>query len=260
VSDVALTTKELSTRTWDDFVRFFSAGNGWDFCMCNFWQVRPPTALRSRADRQAWNLETKADLVDRGDTNGILVYDGRQPVGWCQFGRAADLMAGDVRAGVTPAGEVEWRVTCFCVDKAYRGRDVSGIALRGAIAAIANAGGGCVEAYPVATLDRNDPATAERFDQVREWYRVRGQLIDARDKGPAWQRHLAAEPHFEVDVGVAEPAIAWHHPDRQLPSTGTVALFEREGFDAVRILSQSKRARSARPQPSRVVVQKRLDA
>jgi hypothetical protein len=31
-------TKELSKRTWPDYVRFFSQGNGWDHCGCTAYQ------------------------------------------------------------------------------------------------------------------------------------------------------------------------------------------------------------------------------
>lgn len=33
-----LRTKELSKRTWADFERLFSQGNGWDFCWCLAYQ------------------------------------------------------------------------------------------------------------------------------------------------------------------------------------------------------------------------------
>ena len=38
LSNPAYTTKELSTRTWPDFVRLFSQGSGWDFCQCMHYQ------------------------------------------------------------------------------------------------------------------------------------------------------------------------------------------------------------------------------
>ncbi|PSR32704.1 MAG: hypothetical protein C7B46_13170 [Sulfobacillus benefaciens] len=42
----------------------------------------------------------------------------------------------------------EWRITCFFVDRKFRGRGVASAALAGALDAIAQSGGGTVEAYP----------------------------------------------------------------------------------------------------------------
>lgn len=54
------TTKELSKRTWPDYARFFSQGNGWDHCGCTFMQgFRAPKHLRKWADQRDWNLEVK---------------------------------------------------------------------------------------------------------------------------------------------------------------------------------------------------------
>jgi len=53
----------------------------------------------------------------------------------------------DYSGGLLP----DWRVTCFFVDRAYRGRGVASVALSslsGALAKIARLGGGTVESYP----------------------------------------------------------------------------------------------------------------
>ena len=42
----------------------------------------------------------------------------------------------------------DWRITCFFVDKAYRGKGVAVAALAGALNEIARLGGGVVESYP----------------------------------------------------------------------------------------------------------------
>jgi ribosomal protein S18 acetylase RimI-like enzyme len=143
-----LVTRELSEATWPDFERLFTGGGGWDFCGCMLWprghhlsRVDYPTrreaGVRNRAEHR--------DLVAAGRARGILVYDGDEPVGWCQYGSAADL------PGRTPppAGSAGWRITCFVVARTHRGQGVARTALRAALAAIADAGGGEVEAYPL---------------------------------------------------------------------------------------------------------------
>lgn len=154
-------TKQLSRRTWPDFERLFSQGNGWDFCWCMYFQ-RPrglPGGLeqRPRAERAARNRPDKLALVERNKSHGILVYCGGEPVGWCQYGPRDELPRIDNSPhcrGHSPEGNQNlWRITCFVVDKRYRRRGVGSAALRAALAAIKKKGGGIVEAFPVTRWD-----------------------------------------------------------------------------------------------------------
>src|SRR5262245_16364098 len=91
----AYTTKELTVRTWPDFVSLFSKGNGWDFCWCMHFQ-RPRTLpkgqrRRTRAERGVRNRRQKKELVEQGLAHGILVYAKGEPVGWCQYGPREEL-------------------------------------------------------------------------------------------------------------------------------------------------------------------------
>ena len=52
----------------------------------------------------------------------------------------------------------DWRITCFFVDKEYRGQGVARAALRGALAEIARLGGGLVESFPEDVTDRRTSA------------------------------------------------------------------------------------------------------
>lgn len=155
----AYTTRELSKQTWPDFEKLFSQGNGWDFCWCMHFQ-RPRSLpknerLHSRAERGARNRQEKRELLARGGSHGILVYAKGEPVGWCQYGPQEELSRIDSSRkyrGLALEGGAErlWRITCFVVDKRHRKRGVASAALRAALKAIRNKGGGLVEAYPVA--------------------------------------------------------------------------------------------------------------
>jgi len=143
-------TKELSEQTWPDFEKLFSQGNGWDFCWCMaFQRVRHTSRkeFRTRAEVSVPNHQAKKQLVDQGRAHGILVYAQGEPVGWCQYGssdelygrRQPELTSAENRARV-------WRVTRFVVAKKHRRKGVAGLALRAALEAIRNKGGGLVEA------------------------------------------------------------------------------------------------------------------
>lgn len=151
------TTKELSTKTWPDFVRLFSQGSGWDFCQCMHYQ-RPRSLpkeqrLGTRAERGVRNRRQKRALVEQGRAHGILVYANGVPVGWCQYGPREELPRIDnqrIYRGLAPdAGVKLWRITCFAVMKPYRRRGVASAALEAALESIRRQGGGLVEAYPI---------------------------------------------------------------------------------------------------------------
>jgi GNAT superfamily N-acetyltransferase len=151
------TTKELSKTTWPDFVRLFTQGNGWDFCWCmHFHRSRawPGSRAVARAARSVVNRRDKQALVEKGRTHGIIVYANGEPIGWCQYGPAAEFPRIDESRhyrGLAPGEGTArlWRITCFAVNKQYRRRGVAGIALKAALEAIRRKRGGLVEAYPV---------------------------------------------------------------------------------------------------------------
>lgn len=155
----AYTTKQLSKRTWRDFEKLFSQGNGWDHCQCMHFH-RPCALpkekwLPTRAERAIRNRREKKQLIDSGRSHGILVYANGEPVGWCQYGPNEELPRIDntriYRAHAPKAGTRKlWRITCFAVLKDHRKRGVATAALHAALGSIRKKGGGLVEAYPIA--------------------------------------------------------------------------------------------------------------
>lgn len=154
------TTKELSPKTWPDFEKLFSQGNGWDFCWCmHFQRARSSSAHEKlpRAKRSVRNHRDKQSLVASGRARGILVYAHGEPVGWCQYGLREELPRFDSRRtyrDLAPAAsEKIWRIPCFVVNKKYRRQGIGSAALQAALASIKKKGGGLVEAYPILNWD-----------------------------------------------------------------------------------------------------------
>jgi GNAT superfamily N-acetyltransferase len=174
-------TRELAPDTWPDFERFFSGGNGWDFCWCVAFH-RTGTRAGDRGLRRAElgerNRPEKRRLVEQGRSHGILVYLDGTPIGWCQFGRRDELPRIDrtrkYRAAATRGlPENLWRITCFAVDRKHRRQGVAAAALAGALEAIARRGGGVVEAYPIETWRRGTMADMATHGPV-EIFRAAG--------------------------------------------------------------------------------------
>jgi ribosomal protein S18 acetylase RimI-like enzyme len=152
------TTKELSPRTWVDFEHLFLRKSRWGGCWrMVFHQVgKLPKAQKGgmTRGRVARSRRDKKALVEEGRSHGILVYSGREPVGWCQYGSSEELSRIDTgtiyrKLSLDNEGKRLWRITCFWVDRRKRNQGVAAAALRAAIDSIRKQGGKLIEAYPV---------------------------------------------------------------------------------------------------------------
>ena len=139
--------KALSASTWPDFSELVERRNGvWGGCWCMAFHAegvgRGKTAAQNRAEKEC--------RVRKGRAHAALVYDGAACVGWCQFGSTDELPRIKHRRAYLKdlTALPDWRITCFFVDKAYRGTGVAAAALAGALQQIAQLGGGAVESYP----------------------------------------------------------------------------------------------------------------
>ncbi|NOT06190.1 MAG: GNAT family N-acetyltransferase [Anaerolineales bacterium] len=136
--------KPLDESTWSDFARLVEKHNGiWGGCWCiAFHQKGTGSASGNRFEKEC--------RVREGRAHAALVYDGPIAVGWCQFGPTDELprikLKRDYQNNLTKLPD--WRITCFFVDRDYRGKGVASIALNGALNEIARLGGGAVESYP----------------------------------------------------------------------------------------------------------------
>ena len=149
---MAYTTRELTPQTYDDFARLAKKQGG---CWCMYYQ-RPRPLDRGLSDRAraSANKKDKSRLVREGRSHAILVYEGDEAVGWCQYGTRDELPRIDAgrfykKIGIPAGEETLWRITCFFVDRSHRGKGIAKIGLKAALQSIQEKGGGIVEAYPV---------------------------------------------------------------------------------------------------------------
>jgi GNAT superfamily N-acetyltransferase len=139
--------KPLDESTWPDFVRLVEKHNGvWGGCWCMGFHEegvgRGKTAVQNRLEKE--------QRVREGRAHAALVFDGSDAVGWCQFGPLEELPRIKLKREYLSSLDrlPDWRITCFFVDRAYRGKGVAAAALAGALQEIARLGGGLVESYP----------------------------------------------------------------------------------------------------------------
>jgi GNAT superfamily N-acetyltransferase len=138
-------TRHLTPDTWPDFAALVEANNGvWGGCWCIGFH---PESIGQGA---AQNRDAKQAHVRAGTVHQVLVYDGDACVGWCQYGPPAEVAS--IKNAKAYAAELtelpDWRIGCVFTGSRHRGKGVARAAVAAVLTAIAEAGGGLVEAYP----------------------------------------------------------------------------------------------------------------
>src|SRR3954451_15756309 len=138
-----LTVRALGPETWAAFAALAERHNGvWGGCWCTWFHTMHAEKTFNADDNRA----LKERLAKKGGAHAALVFDGDVAVGWCQYGSPEELK--NIKHRKEYEAELDslpdYRLTCFFVDKRYRRRGVSALALQGALDLIAKAGGGVV--------------------------------------------------------------------------------------------------------------------
>jgi ribosomal protein S18 acetylase RimI-like enzyme len=161
------TVRPLDATTWDAFAELVERNNGiFGGCWCIGFHGELRQGGISHRDAKEARVRT-----DRAHAALVLDETGAAQ-GWCQYGSPEELPAIKHRREYDKDAppRPDWRITCFYVDKRHRGQGIARAALEGALAQIAQAGGGRVEAVSEVTAGRDAPgrflfsATVELFE------------------------------------------------------------------------------------------------
>jgi len=141
------TVKALGAETWDAFARLAERHNGvFGGCWCTWFH----TLQAEKTFTAEGNRALKQRLVEEGRAHAALVFDGDEAVAWCEYGTPEELP--NIYHRKQYEAELDrlpdYRITCMFVDKKYRRKGLTSVALRGALDLISQAGGGVVEGYP----------------------------------------------------------------------------------------------------------------
>jgi GNAT superfamily N-acetyltransferase len=170
--------KPLVPDTWDAFARLAERHNGvFGGCWCTWFQTTHAEKTHSAEDNRC----LKRRLVDEGRAHAALVFDGEEAVAWCEYGTPQELPNIYHRKEYEATAEKlpDYRITCIFVDKRYRRKGVSAVALRGALDLVARAGGGVVEGYP---HDNNGRKVSVLYNGTRALFERAGFVYN-RPKG-----------------------------------------------------------------------------
>jgi ribosomal protein S18 acetylase RimI-like enzyme len=167
------TVRALTPETWDAFAALVEKHNGiFGGCWCIWFHPDGP----ERGQGYEGNRRLKRTYVEQGRAHAALVFDGDQAVAWCQYGTPEELPNMKHRKDYESAGDPppDYRLTCIFIDRDYRRKGLTWIALNGALDLIAQAGGGVVEGYPQDLSDGRRVGNSFLYSSTRALYERAG--------------------------------------------------------------------------------------
>jgi GNAT superfamily N-acetyltransferase len=171
----------LAPRTWDAFADLAERHNGvWGGCWCTWFHCYPDPAER----KELGNREFKHMLVEQGRAHAALVFDGDVAVAWAEYGPVEELPNIHHRKQWEREAvrRPDYRITCLFVDRRYRRNGMAAVAVQGALALIAAAGGGLVESYPHDVPPGKKTSSSFLYNATRTMYERLGFTYE-RPKG-----------------------------------------------------------------------------
>ena len=139
--------RPLTVETFPAWLALAEKHNGvWGGCYCTYFHGDSETTAKDDHDRPAF----KRRLVEEGIAHAALVFEGDQAIAWCEYGSPLELpnIYHRKEFDAQETHQAPWRITCFFVDRDHRRKGVALEALHGALALIAEAGGGEVVSFP----------------------------------------------------------------------------------------------------------------
>ena len=154
----------VTRERWPDMQRLFEASAKEDpghpsRCWCMEMRLGEASDCDQVSDRDGEsNRSSMEELVQSGQTPGILAYQGNEPIGWCSISPRAQLNLGDAYRSRPIGTSGVWSVACFYVPETRRGEGLMKGLLSAAVDYAISAGAEIVEGYPVNAEFESDGA------------------------------------------------------------------------------------------------------
>lgn len=133
----------ISKENWSDFETLMESRGAPHNCWCTAWiDVEKKGKLAKKPEKKA----TMKKRVAENTPVGILVYVGKEPIGWIAVAPRETYKS----LGGDDTKEQVWSVVCFFIKRAFRGRGISHLLLQQAIEYASIHGAKYIEGYPVA--------------------------------------------------------------------------------------------------------------
>jgi GNAT superfamily N-acetyltransferase len=115
----ALTVRELSKATWDDFESVLGKNGGARGCWCMHWRLSIAEWMEGKGDG---NKRAMRKLANRKSAPGVVIYRDAMAVAWCSLGPRASfprLERSTLLASIDD--QPVCAIACVFVDKQHRG-------------------------------------------------------------------------------------------------------------------------------------------
>jgi GNAT superfamily N-acetyltransferase len=143
------TWRPVTPERWDELEALFGPSGAYSGCWCMWFRVKRSEWDAQCANGGAPNRQALQEIVQRGDTPGILAYAEGKAVGWCSVAPREQFPVLDrsplfKRRDDNPV----WSIVCFYIARPYRGQGVMAFLVRAAVEYVRERGGTLLEAYP----------------------------------------------------------------------------------------------------------------
>lgn len=138
----------LTPRRWKDFERLFGKNGACAGCWCMFWRLEKGERFADVKGEQA-KRRMKA-LVAEGRAEGLLAYQGKEPVGWLALGKRRDFPKLDAAPSLQcDDADRVWSLPCFFIKPGHRGQGVASALLAAAVDELRRRRAEVIEGYPL---------------------------------------------------------------------------------------------------------------
>ena len=138
--------RPLTPDLWPALEDLFGPLGACHGCWCMYWRIGRAYRKRPREENKAAFRE----IVTHGPPPGLLAFEGKTAVGWCQITPRDALPGLDRVWRLKPVDGVPvWSISCLYVRKGYRRKGVTSALIAAAVTYAKAAGAPAVEAYPL---------------------------------------------------------------------------------------------------------------
>jgi GNAT superfamily N-acetyltransferase len=146
-AQLKLTIRPVTAARWPDVEKLFGKNGACAGCWCMWWRLQRAEWVKQKGLK---NRDAFKNLIDQGETPGLLAYAGNRPVGWCALApRAAYTRLERSRILKRLDEQPVWSVVCFFVAREFRRRGVTVMLLEAAVDYARKHGATIIEGYPV---------------------------------------------------------------------------------------------------------------
>ncbi|MBI2921090.1 MAG: GNAT family N-acetyltransferase [Planctomycetes bacterium] len=141
-----LWARPLQPEFADDFFKFHDRADCGG-CWCMYWHFPGTNGEWGAVDKAKLREEKCGRIASQGDT-GMILYEDKEPVGWCQFGARKHFPKLLERLKPPPGPDDLWCLNCFLIAPGRRRQGYARALLAITLEHLQRLGVKEVEAYP----------------------------------------------------------------------------------------------------------------